>query len=77
MIKSEAGPRQYLGVEIKPGYSIIQFFAIILVPFAANALIADFLACTTDVLANPNYYDVSKEDLPTVVSNLNFYTQPA
>lgn len=46
-------------------------------PLFANALIADLLALTTDIIGNPNYYNVSKADIPGVVSNLNFYTQPA
>lgn len=73
-MKTRAVEQYYLGVEIKPGYSIFQFLAIILVPFFANALISDLLSSTTDVMKNKDYYNISDDDLPKKVSELNFFT---
>ena len=73
-MKTKAVEQYYLGVEIKPGYSIFQFFAIILVPFFANALIADLLSLTTDVMGKEGYYGKTNEEVPVIISELNFYT---
>lgn len=68
---------KFLGVGIKDGYTYLNLLAIIIVPFFANALSTDFLALTTELLSDKDYFDLHDNELSQKVSDLNFYTIPS
>lgn len=74
----DSKPKQVsiLGVKLKPGYSVLNFFAIPLIFMFAISFQQDVLSSTLPLLVNPNFFDVPSTRLSSVSNDMQFYPIP-
>lgn len=64
-------------IGIKKGYSLLNFFALVILPILSNSLNLDIISNTMNLLANKEYFNVSSKNLASVTSALSGYAVPA
>jgi hypothetical protein len=65
-----------IGIKLKPGYSVLNFFAIPLTFLFAISFQQDVLSSSLPLLQNPDYFNVPKDRVPAVSNDMQFYPIP-
>ena len=77
-VQSRVQPKQVsvIGINLKPGYSILNFFAIPLTFLLAISFQQDVLSSSLPLLTNKEYFGIKAEKIPAVSNDMQFYPIP-